>query len=151
MHPYPYGLSDDLTEEDRSTMEATAFDLGHGHSRSVADLVVGWAAHVNRLHSELYLRPGEDNEAWTAHDYVAALIIRDFVENALRLLPRAVEDHALTAVTKHDELLRSFTEPDATGILQHFAPQEWNSHWWWQRLPQAGPVRQDLDAFAARA
>jgi hypothetical protein len=150
MHPYPYGLSDDLTETDRSTMEATAFDLGHGTSRSVADLVVGWAAHVNKLHAEQYLRPGEDNEAWTAHDYVAALIIRDFVERALRELPRVVEDHAFTAVTKHDELLRSFTEPDSTGILQRFAAEEWNSNWWWQRLPQSGPVRQELDAFADR-
>ncbi|GIH01964.1 hypothetical protein Rhe02_00310 [Rhizocola hellebori] len=150
MEGYPFGLSDDLTEADTATMEATPVDLGHGRSRSVADLVVSWAGHVNRLHAEQYLRPGEDNEAWTAHDYVAALIIRDFVERALRLLPRTAEDHAFTAVTKHDELLRSFTEPDATGVLQRFAPDEWNAGWWWQRLPQSGPVRQELDAFAAR-
>jgi hypothetical protein len=52
--------------------------------------------------------------------------------------------------TRHDALLRSFTEPDSTGILQRVAAQEWTSHWWWQRLPQSGPVRQDLDAYAAR-
>jgi hypothetical protein len=150
MEPNAFGLSDDLSEADVATMARTAFDLGHGHSRSVAELVGSWAAHASRLHAEQYLRPGEDNEAWTAHDYVAALIIRDFVERALRLLPRIVEDHAFTAVTKYDELLRSFTEPDGTGILQRFAPDEWNAAWWWQRLPQSGPVRQELDAFAAR-
>ncbi len=150
MERYPFGISDDLSEADLATMELTDADLGHGRSRNLADLVVGWAAHVNRLHSEQYLRPGEDHEAWTAHDYVAALIIRDVIERALRLLPREVEDHAFTVVTKHDELLRAFTEPDHTGVLQRFAPGEWGSGWWWQRLPQSGPVRQELEAFAAR-
>src|ERR687897_2360861 len=72
MDPHPYGLSDDLSQADIATMAAAAFDLGHGRSRSVAELVGSWIAHVNRLHAEQYLRPGEDNEAWTAHDYVAA-------------------------------------------------------------------------------
>lgn len=150
MESYPSAISADLSEADLATMELTDVDLGYGRTRSAADLIVGWTAHVNRLHSELYLRPGEDTEAWTAHDYVAALIIRDVVERSLRLLPREVEDHAFTLVTKYDELLRSFTEPDQTGILQRFAPDEWGSGWWWQRLPQSGPVRQELEAFAAR-
>ena len=80
MSRYPYGIADSLSDDHLDQLEATMVPLGYGRTRSVADLVVGWAAQVNKLHADSDLRPGEDRDSWNAHDSVAALIIRGFVE-----------------------------------------------------------------------
>ncbi len=51
-------------------------------------------AHVAKLDAQRALRPGEDREAWNAHDYVAALIIRDLAEKALSILDGLANHHA---------------------------------------------------------
>jgi hypothetical protein len=47
MAEYPYGISEHFSADDRARLEATQVPLGHGRTRTVADLIVGYAAHVN--------------------------------------------------------------------------------------------------------
>lgn len=148
MSQYPYGISEILTQDDRQRLEATAVSLGHGRSMSVADLVVGWAAHVTKLSDERNLKPGEDRDAWNGHDYIAALIIRGFVERGLDLIDGECRARATQVVDRIDRVLTSYTEPDTQGFVRRFAIDDAGPQWWWDRLPQSGPVREELLAAA---
>lgn len=150
MADYPYGISADLTEDERARLEATTVALGHGRTRTAADLIVGWAAHVTRLLQERELRLADQRDVWNAHDYVAALVIRGFAERGLDQLDHGLRARAGAAVRRFDEQLRGFTEPDSRGLLRRFAAQDAGNEWWWERIPTSGPVRDDLLAFAAR-
>jgi hypothetical protein len=145
---YPYGISDELSADERAQLEATVVPLGFGRTRTAADLVVGWAAHVTRLHAEHGLMPAREDDVWTAQDYVAALIIRDLTERALGQLEPGLRERAGAVVARFDELLRSFTEHDERGLVRRLAGGDASPQWWWDRLPVSGPVRADLDALS---
>jgi hypothetical protein len=150
----PYGSSGVLDAADGGRLEAVRFDLGHGNSRTVAELVAGWAAHVRRLAAERD-RDAADRDVWTAHDYVAALLIRRFVARALEGLDDAgLRERTAVAVTRVDDELRGFTEPDGRGLVRGFAADDAGTpdpvrEWWWSRIPVSGPVRAELEGFAA--
>jgi hypothetical protein len=147
---YPFGISELLDERQRAALEDTQVSLGHGRTSTVASLIVGWAGHVNRLHAERDLGPGQDSDAWTPHDYVAALLIRERVQDALDQLGPELRQAASRAVAVFDELLNSFTEPDDRQVLRRFSTVEPGEQWWWRRIPASGPVRTDLDRYAER-
>jgi hypothetical protein len=142
---YPYGLSEVLTESDQQSLQAATVDIGHGRTRTAADLIVGWAAHVAKLESQRGLRPSEDRDAWNAHDYVAALIIRDLAERALSILDADLRERAVAALAVSDEVLRSFTEPDERALVRTFAQSDAGTGWWWSRVPRTGLVRRQLE------
>jgi hypothetical protein len=150
MAEYPYGISGELTEDERARLEAVTIDLGYGNTRTAADLVVGWAAHVTRLSQERHLRPPADRDAWNAHDYVASLVVRGFTQRALDHLDEHLQSRVVRTVTRFDELLLSFTEPDARGLLRRFAGEDADDRWWWDRIPTSGPVHDELLRFGAR-
>jgi hypothetical protein len=150
MSVYPYGISDSLSDDQRAALEATTVPLGHGRTRSAADLIVGWAAHVSKLFAERELAPGQDRDAWNAHDYVAALVIRGLVGRALDQLDGDLRSAATQVVARFDELLNSFTEPDERGLLRRFAGADFVDQPWWHRVPRSGPVRAELAQFAER-
>jgi hypothetical protein len=145
-----FGISELLDERQRAALESAVIPLGHGRTRSAASLVRAWAAEITRLHAERDLGPGQDRTAWTAHDYVAALLIRGRVQRALDQLDPDVRRAATRVVARFDELLTSFTEPDEHRVVHRFAGQEAGGQWWWRRLPVSGPVRADLDRWAGR-
>lgn len=149
MANYPYDISAELTEDERARLEAMTIDLGHGHTRTAADLVVGWAAHVTRLSQERHLRPPADRDAWNAHDYVASLVIRGFAQRALDHLDKHLQSRVRRTVARFDELLLSFTEPDVRGLLRRFAAEDADERWWWDRIPTSGPVHDELLRFGA--
>jgi hypothetical protein len=128
---YPYGMADLLDAHERARLEAIVVPLGHGRAWSAADLVVGWAGEVDRLYAERGLGPGEDHDAWNAHDYVGALLHRGRVQRALDQLDPDLQPPAARAVAHFDELLASFTEPDERGLLRRFAAPDAGREWWW--------------------
>jgi hypothetical protein len=148
MAQYPLGIAEGFSGEQLARLEATEVPLGYGRTRTAADLMVGWATHVNKLHAQRDLRPGEDRDAWGAHDYVATLIIRGLAERALDLLDGELRSSAAAVVARFDELLRSFTAADERQVLRRFAAEDAGPEWWWQRIPRSGPVRAELLDFA---
>jgi hypothetical protein len=83
---------------------------------------------------------------WGAHDWIAALYIRDRVQHAVDSRPAHDDVPATVQVT--DELFRSFTTPDERHLLQRLADDSPREPWWWGRIPKSGPVASDLSAFA---
>jgi hypothetical protein len=150
MAGYPYGLSEHLSADDRAHLEAVQVPLGAGRVRTVADLVVGYGAHVNKLLAERDLQPSEDRDAWNAHDYVATLILRGLADRGLGLLDDDLRAKVNQAVARVDELLKDFTEPDQQHLVRRFAAEDAGPQWWWDRIPRSGPVRAELLGFAER-
>jgi hypothetical protein len=91
-----------------------------------------------------------NRDAWGAHDWVAAMIIRGFAERSLAVLSGEVLVKAQRIVDRYDSLLRDFTEPDSRRLVYHFAPDDVGRGWWWERIPTTGPVVEELTTFATR-
>ncbi len=149
MAEYPYGLSADLTPADRAALETTSVLLGHGRTRTAADLVVGWAAHIDRLTEETARHAGE-RDVWNAHDYVAALVVRRLAQHALDQMESPLREAATAAITRTDQRLRDFTRADERGVLRRFAADDAGPEWWWELVPSTGPVAEELADFAGR-
>jgi hypothetical protein len=138
------GVSDGVI----ASLRQTRLDLGDGLTRSAADLVLGWAQHVVRLKSEAAGATSAEL-AWNAWDYVAALVLRELCE-IHRVNGSTAGVDAVRIVAATDDLLRSFTEDDPRGVVRRFADDDAGAGWWWSRIPTSGPVRAELDGWAAR-
>jgi hypothetical protein len=77
---------------------------------------------------------------------VAALEIRDRVENALAHLDPPLRERARAFVERIDQQYRSFTRDDHQQILGRVlgADLATRSSWWWSRVPASGPIAEDL-------
>lgn len=109
---------------------------------TLTDLIGAWRAHVERIHDEQGFERGT---GWTAHDLVAALLLRDRVEDALEGQPSAVRSEAQGLLSGPDGMFSAMTVDDVDGLVRRFAENVDASGWWWSRLPGRGPIRADLD------
>jgi hypothetical protein len=114
----------------------------------LGDLVDAWAGHVLRLLRELDTSYDETPSVWGAHDLVAALYMRDWVEAGLAAVPS--DDRCLPVVEATDELFRLFTVEDDADSLLLVGYDIPRSPWWWRRVPARGPVVIELTEIAER-
>ncbi len=130
--------------EDRESLELVTVAMPYGRTKTLAELVNGWDEHVKRLRAEEH-RSSEDPSVWGAHDYLAALHLRDLVIAGADQSPSEIREVALRLVASVDEAFRAFTEPDSVGVVDRFSGEQHSeSEWWWKRLPKSGPVREEL-------
>jgi len=110
----------------------------------LGDLVEAWRGHIDRLLREQDSTL-EDHSVWGAHDYAAALHLRDGVARGLNTLPDEGRFDAISLVRSVDEIFMQFTEPDIACLVVRFlATDECRREWWWYRIPTRGPVRDEL-------
>jgi hypothetical protein len=116
---------------------------------TLGELVDGWSAHVHRLVVEQGASAG-DQSVWIAHDYVAAMQLRDAIARGVDKLAPALRSDADAGVEAADRLFMDSTSPDEGGVVRAFAEID-TSHtgWWWSRLPRTGPIRAELDEWHA--
>ncbi len=130
-------------------LEGIRVQLAHDRTFTMQGLVVGWQRHIARLAEEM---PGPvREETWGAHDYFAALSLRDHIETGRDGLSRRRDHLVAASVATTDELLRAITEEDRRGLVIRYGEPEpsLSSRWWWQRLPMGGLVREELDSWSA--
>lgn len=133
----------DLAE---ARLRAVAVDIGYGRSRSMYDLILGWATHVSRLKDEQGESLSTSPNLWNEHDYVAALGIRDFVERGLAVLDPDLGGITRELVSRVDGEYISFTQEGSRDLLArvagvHVASREW----WWNRIPQEGFILENMN------
>lgn len=125
-----------------TSLEQVVVRLSDTREITLVELLGAWRAHVERIHNEL----GFDRDVgWTAHDLVAALLLRDRIEDALAPQPAGVRAEAMEVLAGPDTMFSDMTVQDADGLVRRFAENEDASGWWWSRLPRRGPIRADLD------
>jgi hypothetical protein len=135
------GLLPDLSGDVEAQLRASVIDIGYGRTRTMYDLILGWAAHVRKLKEELTASLSTNPAVWNEHDYVAALFIRDFVETGLSLLGGGLVSTAQRLVAQADAEFNSFTQDGYLALLAQVAQVGAEDRgWWWDRIPTAGPV-----------
>lgn len=80
-----------------------------------------------------------------AHDYIAPLIPRDRLAEAISRVDPLRKDQIELVVTEIDQLFIDFTERDNDGCIERAdGRQDPSRGWWWRRVPARGPVRAEL-------
>src|SRR5260370_7970432 len=126
--------------EDRESLELVTVAMPYGRTKTLAELVNGWDEHVKRLRAEEH-RSSEDPSVWGAHDYLAALHLRDLVIAGADQSPSEIREVALRLVASVDEAFRAFTEPDSVGVVDgSSADQHSESQSCCKHLPNSVPV-----------
>ena len=133
-----------LNADELAALQACSVVEAEGRRTSLADLASGWAAHVNRFELESGLS-WDDAAAWTEHDFVGALHLRDRLARALDQAPTAERQLAEGVLVGVDSRFKGFTGPDSRRLLARVLPgEELGTSWWWQRIPLKGPVLEGL-------
>jgi hypothetical protein len=121
--------------------------LGENTERDAIDMAMAWSAHVRKIDADRAL-PWEDRSVWTEHDLAAALYIRDFVQLALDKLSVSLRDRLQQYVTTVDDHFRSYTVDDPAGRMGKVAHVDLAGRgWWWRRVPDSGPIVDDLRRY----
>ena len=130
-------------------LSSTKIDMGNGKTISGLDLVDSWSARVLRLfHEANDPHSMSMSSCWGVHDFIAALFIRDHLDNGIHHVNHEGEADPF-AVQVADELFQSFTVLDAKGRLRTARSDLSHEPWWWQRIPSRGPIRDELWAIAS--
>ena len=137
-------LFDDIEIDDIAAHPVT---LGESTERDAIDLAISWAAHVRKIDTDRAL-PWSDRSVWTEHDLAAALHMRDFVQMALDRLPSTLRERMRQVVAATDEQFRSYTIDDPRERMAVVAGIDLAGRgWWWRRVPENGPIAQDLAGY----
>lgn len=134
-----------------ATFDYMQIQLRPGLTRTLEELLEGWERHVLRLSSEMSERMTETT--WGAHDYFAALHLRDVIEDGRFQLDHHADEELSLRLGLSEETFLAFTEVDHNDSVVRFGEQSVAPHdrWWWRRIPRAGLVRSELDAWYATA
>jgi hypothetical protein len=142
-----------LTVAEMEQLNSIEVFLSPNRCRPLRSLIDGWTKHVARLDLEHRSLHADDPTTWTAWDYIAALLIRDWVEEGMGLLVGSVERKVREMVKWHDARFCSFTGPDVGHLFARFASDAADEdlvdkNWWWGRIPRSGPVLEELLEWA---
>jgi hypothetical protein len=137
-----------LTDDELSEIAAHPIALADGTESHAIDLAVAWNLHVRKIDQDRAL-PWSDRSVWTEHDLAGALFLRDRVERSLNKLPPTLAAKLRTYVDAADTRFRSFTVDDSGERLGKIASVDFAGRgWWWFRVPNAGPISQDLARYS---
>lgn len=121
--------------------------FGDGSVLAMGQVADGWRQHVERFQDELP-KTLDDRTVWGAHDWAAALYLRDALSRAQGELRATERDLAEQAIAEADEQYREMSELDDDGLLFRFLMELKPADprgWWWRMIPKRGPVREELD------
>ncbi|MGB3438435.1 MAG: hypothetical protein WBA97_06735 [Actinophytocola sp.] len=138
-------MSDVLDCGQLAALSEARVDLSMTRTSSLGELIYAWKLHITKLVGDM-LRSSEDRTLWGAHDYVAALVLRDSIEAGMDLL--GVEDRKIARVLLNDidSLFKGYTEEDHDGCTSRIIGKESvGLSWWWGRIPRQGPVRREIE------
>jgi hypothetical protein len=140
-------LMDRLSAEDISRLQEVDVHASEQHSFNLANLVRGWKRHVDKIENDLPL-PSSDRTVWGAHDVVAAVSLRSFLQEGLADLDPEIRQRVEHVVSEVDEIFLSYTELDNLGLLEKVdGRSNPDRGWWWRRIPKAGPAREEINLF----
>jgi hypothetical protein len=138
--PSEAGFSARFTTDELATFARQPCRLSSGRSMTALELLTAWSLHVHRIDRERS-ESGEDPRSWDANDFVAALLLRDFLEDCMVRLPTPVRSKVAELADGVDELFTSIAQVDDRPLIDQVAVSEQaGRRWWWQRIPDSGPV-----------
>jgi hypothetical protein len=137
-----------FTESERAELESCRYQVSPQRSLTVIELATAWALHVRKIDGDR-AAPPDDPRTWGPHDLVAALYIRDFLADCLSRLPGGLGEKASAAIRRTDEMFVAVTQPDDGHLVAPVAEVDVaGKPWWWHRIPDSGPMLDELRAFS---
>jgi hypothetical protein len=115
---------------------------------SLAELVASWGAHLGKIAKDMEQPIGP--MTWGAHDYFAALSIRDLIQFSCEGLNQDLRGVTASRTAVADQSLCTFAELDERGLVVRFGDPPAPISWWWKRIPLSGLIRDELEEWAAR-
>ncbi|MFV2111357.1 hypothetical protein ACFHW0_03320 [Micromonospora sp. LOL_025] len=144
-------LRERLSAADIVRLNETVVFASPDRGIGLVDLVEAWREHLSKLEADL-LAPSDDRSIWGAHDYVAALVIRDLIAQGVARLGRDRRPRIEPALAALDQRFMNFTEPDMEGYAERVDGRvEPKREWWWSRIPKSGPVREEMLLYYGRS
>jgi hypothetical protein len=140
MQPPEADLSARFTTYELATLARHPCQLAPDRSMTAIELLTAWSLHVQRIDRERS-ESGQDPRTWDANDFVAALLLRDFLADCLVHLPPPLQSKVAEFVDDVDELFTSITRVDDRHLIDQVTDREQaGRQWWWQRIPDSGPI-----------
>ena len=128
-------------------LNEVAVSMSASRSIGVADLARAWWEHISKLEADLSATP-EDQSVWGAHDFVAALVVRDALAKGITRLEGELRQAVEPAVASVDQRFRAFTEPDEDGCIKRVDGRSSEGRgWWWARVPRQGPIHAEMQLY----
>ncbi|WHM36620.1 hypothetical protein [Streptomyces sp. BPTC-684] len=141
-------ISGRLHPDDLRALEGVIVHLSGQRSITLPQLLASWKHHVEKLEADLSL-PSSDRSVWGAHDLVAALVLRDFIQDGLGALDVALRSKFEILLSEIDSLFISFTEPDDLLRVEKVDARPGSEReWWWKRIPVTGPAREEVILYS---
>jgi hypothetical protein len=133
-----------LGDVDVAEIERHTIKLATDENRDALRMAAAWEAHVNKIDNDRAL-PWSDRSVWNEFDLVAALILRDYFQEAVDTLPSRLRERVLALVAPVDDRFRGFTVPDSGKRIAKIGEIDMTGRgWWWFRVPDSGPITEDL-------
>jgi hypothetical protein len=136
--------------DERALLEAITLTGSPESSFHLLSSLATWGWKVRVFAGQLERSAMEpDPKVWGADDLAGTLFDRDRVENMLARVPEALAERVRGVVDEFDAEYRAFTVDDAQDEITRVGrvSHERNG-WWWHRIPDRGPVREELDTLA---
>ena len=134
-HPLPNELSE------------ISVQIAANRSLPLQEIIHGWSEHVRRLAADSASTPIRDGATWGADDYVAALTLRSFVQQAMESLPPDLRLRLQAWLAPIDASFRQFTVPDDDQLLTRWIHEAVPDQWWWNYIPADGCIVRELKSF----
>ncbi len=140
-----------LGSTDAEALDRSQVLLAPGHALGVAAVLRAWWEHVSKLMADLSV-PSSDRGVWGAHDYLAALIMRGRLAEGISQMDPEVARSVAPAVAEIDRDFEGYCELDADGCVARIDGRSHSDQaWWWERIPKAGPVRDEIEQYYGHA
>lgn len=137
-----------FSEAEREELDGYRYRINDEKSIGTLDLLVSWALHVQKI-DEDRAKPATDRHVWGAHDLIAAVSLRSFLARCLDRLPEPLEGKVAGQLARYDEHFVAITREDDGRLLEQVAEEDLSGKpWWWHRIPDSGPIADELRGYA---
>jgi hypothetical protein len=133
-----------FSEDEIADIKSHPVRWASGKEVDAIGLADSWEAHVEKIDRDRSL-PWSDRTVWNEFDLNAALAIRDYLESAMNNLSEILGAKMTGYVTEADDRFMSITVEDSGKRMAAVAELDITGRgWWWLRVPDSGPIVEDL-------
>lgn len=137
-----------FTDGERMELQACRYQVTPDTSLSIIQLAASWAAHVRKIGADRTMPP-DHPRTWGPYDLVAALHIRDFLARCADQLSPELKAKVITRILPYDQMFQDITQPDDNQLVARIEGESVaDKPWWWHRIPDSGPMLDELRALS---
>jgi hypothetical protein len=116
-------------------------------SLGLIDLLRAWWEHLSKFEADLSAS-SDEHLIWGAHDYIAALILRDLAAKGIARVDVGLRSQIESAVSGIDRRFIDLTVDDKDGCTERVDGRVDPSRgWWWKRIPRCGPIHEEMRLY----